>query len=247
LRFERISGLSEEQIDEFERRVARSLKEPWKKSSGRPHRLALREALVITCGYLRQNIIEEAWADVFGVSQSTISRCIALLTPLVKKETERDQSTVATAVKALKGAIALVDGTLWPCWSWTGKKKLFKVIPTLGTGIRTERFKSSCAGCARQTGYGLSPGHWRNRQRTKPFGRPSCHLSRRLSTIIQNEFGLLFPVNILSPPLSPQKAFDFSRKMPGQSAASAAGRRGFRNNRFDGDPPRTVGSQNGAA
>jgi hypothetical protein len=33
----------------------------------------LREALIVICGYLRQNIIEDVWAEIFGVAQSTIS------------------------------------------------------------------------------------------------------------------------------------------------------------------------------
>ena len=120
-----MSGLSEEQIDELERRVALLLRNPWDKAAGRPRGLTFREALIVTCGYLRQNIIEEVWADIFGVSQSTISRCITLLTPLVKRATDRGRPTKTAAKRALKGAIALVDGTLWPCWSWRGKKKLW--------------------------------------------------------------------------------------------------------------------------
>ena len=120
-----MSGLSEEQIDELEQRVARLLESPWNKAAGRPRGLTLREALIVTCGYLRQNIVEEVWAEIFGVAQSTISRCITLLTPLVKRATDRDRPTRTAAAQALKGAIALVDGTLWPCWSWRGKKKLW--------------------------------------------------------------------------------------------------------------------------
>ena len=63
MRFERISGLGEEQIDEIESRVAHLLERPWQKEAGRPRGVTLREALVVTCGYLRQNLIEEAWAD----------------------------------------------------------------------------------------------------------------------------------------------------------------------------------------
>jgi hypothetical protein len=43
----------------------------------------LREALVVTCGYLRQNIIEEVWAEIVEVDQSTISQYITFLTPLI--------------------------------------------------------------------------------------------------------------------------------------------------------------------
>jgi hypothetical protein len=78
-----------------------------------------------TCGYMRQNITEEVWADIFDVAQSTVSPCITLLTPLIEKATERDRPTLTDATRALRGAIALVDGSLWPCWSWNGRKKLW--------------------------------------------------------------------------------------------------------------------------
>jgi hypothetical protein len=120
-----MSGLSKEQISELERRVTKLLTEPWDKGNGRPHGLTFREALIVTCGYMRQNITEEVWADIFGVAQSTISRYITLLTPLVEKATKRDRPTKAAAARAVRGMIALIDGSLWPCWSWKGKKKLW--------------------------------------------------------------------------------------------------------------------------
>jgi Helix-turn-helix of DDE superfamily endonuclease len=112
LRFERTLGLSEEQLDELEYRVAELLDEPWDKGEGRPRELSLQEALIVTCGYIRQNIIEDVWADIFDVNQSTISRYITFLTPLVEKATEEDRPTVEDAAEATKDAIALVDGTL---------------------------------------------------------------------------------------------------------------------------------------
>ena len=66
---DRMSGLDEVQLDELEYRVARLLEEPWDKGAGRPRELTLREALVVTCGYVRQNIIEDVWADIFDVDQ----------------------------------------------------------------------------------------------------------------------------------------------------------------------------------
>jgi hypothetical protein len=125
LRFERMSGLDEEQLDELEYRVTKLLERPWDKAEGRPHELSLREALVVTCGYLRQNIIEEVWADIFDVDQSTVSRYITFLTPLVEKATQQDRPTTEEAAKATQDAIALVDGTLWPCWSWDGEDDLW--------------------------------------------------------------------------------------------------------------------------
>jgi hypothetical protein len=125
LRLDRMSGLDAEQLDELEYCVTDLLEEPWDKEEGRPRELTLREALVVTCGYLRQNIIEDIWADIFGVAQSTISRYITFLTPLVEKATEEDRPTAEEAAEATRGAIALVDGTLWPCWSWTGESTLW--------------------------------------------------------------------------------------------------------------------------
>jgi len=120
-----MSGLDPAQLDELEQMVSELLEEPWDKGEGRPRELTLREALVVTCGYLRQNIIEDVWADIFGVAQSTISRYITFLTPFVEKATEEDRPTAEDAAGAIKGAIALVDGTLWPCWSWDGERKLW--------------------------------------------------------------------------------------------------------------------------
>ncbi len=120
-----MSGLDEEQLSELEYCVAELLKEPWDKREGRPRELTLREALVVTGGYLRQNIVEDVWADIFDVDQSTISRYITFLTPLVEKATEEDRLTAEDAAEATRDAIALVDGTLWPCWSWDGESKLW--------------------------------------------------------------------------------------------------------------------------
>jgi DDE superfamily endonuclease/Helix-turn-helix of DDE superfamily endonuclease len=125
LRFDRMSGLDERQLDELEERVAELLSDPWDKDTGRRRELTFREALVVTCGYLRQHIIEDVWADIFDVDQSTISRLITFLTPLVEQATTEFRPTPEEAAEAITGAIALVDGTLWPCWSWHGESKLW--------------------------------------------------------------------------------------------------------------------------
>ena len=59
------------------------------------------------------------------MEQSTISRIITCLTPLVEQATEEFKPTAAQAADATAGAIALVDGTLWPCWSWDGESELW--------------------------------------------------------------------------------------------------------------------------
>ena len=125
MRFERMSGLDEEQLTELEYLVTELLDEPWDKGGGRPRELTLREALIVACGYLRQNIIEDVWAEIFGVAQSTISRYITFLTPFIEKATEADRPTAEDAAEATRDVIALVDGTLWPCWSWDGESELW--------------------------------------------------------------------------------------------------------------------------
>jgi hypothetical protein len=125
LRFDRMSGLDAEQLDALEQRVSELLEKPWDQKDGRPRELTLREALVVTSGYLRQNIIEEVWAEIFDVNQSTISRYITFLTPLIDQATAEFRPSADEAVEATRDAIALVDGTLWPCWSWAGERELW--------------------------------------------------------------------------------------------------------------------------
>ena len=125
MRFDRISGLDAEQLDELEQRVADLLEQPWNRGTGRPKELTLREAVIVTSGYLRQNITKEVWAEIFDVDQSTISRYITLLTPLIERATAEFRPSAEDAAEATRDAIALVDGTLWPCWSWAGERELW--------------------------------------------------------------------------------------------------------------------------
>jgi hypothetical protein len=120
-----MSGLDTEQLDALEQRAGELLEQPSDQGTGRPKELTLREALVVTCGYLRQNIIEEVWAEMFDVDQSTISRYITFLTPLIEQTTAEFRPSAEEAAEATRGAVALVDGTLWPCWSWAGERELW--------------------------------------------------------------------------------------------------------------------------
>lgn len=120
-----MSGLNDEQLDELVALVEDFLEEPWDKKAGRPKNLGLRDALIVTCGYMRNNITEEVWAEIFGVSQSCISRYMKQLTPLVCAAMEEFCPRAEEAAEAARGAITLVDGTLWPCWSWSGAKDLW--------------------------------------------------------------------------------------------------------------------------
>jgi hypothetical protein len=120
-----MSGMTAEQLDELVACAEDFLEEPWGKETGRPKALCLRDALIVTCGYMRNNITEEVWAEIFDVSQSCISRYIKTLTPVVADAMNDHRPTAEDAAKATRGAIVLVDGALWPCWSWSGAKDLW--------------------------------------------------------------------------------------------------------------------------
>ena len=51
---------------------------------------------------MRTNITEEVWAEIFDVDQSTISRNITLLTPLIEKVTEEFRPSADEAAEAVK-------------------------------------------------------------------------------------------------------------------------------------------------
>ena len=68
--------------------------------------------------YNRQNLIEEVIADLFGVAQSTVSEIIKDCTPLIAQATEGYRPDAEEAKQVTRGRLVLVDGTLWPCWSW---------------------------------------------------------------------------------------------------------------------------------
>ena len=119
-----MSGLDAEQLIELEELVSELLEDPRDKGNGRLRELTLREALIVASGYVRNNITEEIWAQIFDVDQSTISRHITFLTPLTGKAAAGVPAIRGGGSKLPGGAIALVDGTLWPCWCRAGEHEL---------------------------------------------------------------------------------------------------------------------------
>ena len=125
MRYHRTFGLDAEQLDELEARIEDILLAPWDKGTGRPKSLSLREAIMVTLLYERQNMTEEVIADLFGVSQATVSDIIAKFTPLIAQATEEFRPDAEEAKQMTRGRLALVDGTLWPCWSWERAPELW--------------------------------------------------------------------------------------------------------------------------
>ncbi|MGH3190725.1 MAG: transposase family protein [Streptosporangiaceae bacterium] len=114
-----MSGLDSEQLDELVRRIEEKLEEPWHKELGCPKSLSLREAVVVASGYMRQNMIQEVWAEIFGTSQSVISGIVTKFTPLIEAVAEEDRPTAEQAREAVaREQTVLVGGFLAPTWSW---------------------------------------------------------------------------------------------------------------------------------
>ena len=87
-----------------------------------PPILGLGSSVVITLTYLRRNRVQWELAETYGVSQSTISRAITAVTPLLARALAR---FIPTAEELRPGRQYIVDGTLLPCWSWSSAPGLY--------------------------------------------------------------------------------------------------------------------------
>ena len=71
---------------------------------------------------LRHNLTQELLADNHTVSQATISRVVAVYTPLIA---EALQAWVPGAGDLDQNRQYIIDGTLAPCWSWREHPELY--------------------------------------------------------------------------------------------------------------------------
>jgi hypothetical protein len=98
---------------------------PWDRPTGRRRALALVFAVEATVIYLRRNHVQDVIGEIYDVSQSTISRTIAALTPLVRAATATEIPTRERVQERITGRVVLLDGSLAPVWSWTGHRELW--------------------------------------------------------------------------------------------------------------------------
>lgn len=87
-----------------------------------PPILGLGNSVVVTLTYLRRNRVQCELAETYGVSQSTISRAISVVPPLLARALAR---FVPVAEELVPGRQYIVDGTLLPCWSWAAHPRLY--------------------------------------------------------------------------------------------------------------------------
>jgi hypothetical protein len=114
-----ITGLHASEILDVSERIDRAaddLERSW------PPILGLYGSVVVTLAYVRRNRVQAELAETYGVSQSTISRAITAVTPLLDKALHE---FVPVAEELDPGRQYLVDGTLLPCWSWSGHRELY--------------------------------------------------------------------------------------------------------------------------
>lgn len=87
-----------------------------------PPSLGLYASMVIALTYIRRNRVQVELAETYDVSQSTISRAITGITPLLVKVLRK---YVPTADELNDKIQYIVDGTLLPCWSWASHPELY--------------------------------------------------------------------------------------------------------------------------
>lgn len=114
------TGLAPEQFDELVVRVDKRVM--WDCAGGRPKALTLRQAVKATVMYFRTNVPEELIAELLFVDQSTISRVISELEGVIE---EVLQEFVPDLAEEAAGRVAIVDGSLLPCWSWADSPELW--------------------------------------------------------------------------------------------------------------------------
>ena len=89
---------------------------------GRPPSLGLRDSLRAALIYMRHNIPQAVIGEQLGVSQPTISRVIKAMTDAIARALK---DVLLTAEEVPQGCDYVVDGALFPCWSWRNHRELW--------------------------------------------------------------------------------------------------------------------------
>lgn len=113
------TGLHRDQIEELFAMIRQATTE---KEHAWPPVLGLLQSINITLIYLRRNRTQADLAETHHVSQPTISRAIAAITPLIATVLN---DHVPTGDDLHDNAAYIVDGTLLPCWSWQDRPELY--------------------------------------------------------------------------------------------------------------------------
>jgi DDE superfamily endonuclease len=96
--------------------VPASEKGPW------PPSLGLFKSVTVALTYARRNHVQAELGEYWGSSQSTISRAVTTVTPLIATALA---AFAPTAEELSANEQYIVDGTLVTCWSWAGHTELY--------------------------------------------------------------------------------------------------------------------------
>lgn len=120
MRYQSTTGLAADQIQELAARIWQIIqcheKQAWPPSVG------LYRAVVITLVYVRQNLNQAAVGDLFGLSQSTVSRIYRGILPLIGQALCLH---IPDLKEAIRGRLVLVDGTDVPTGNRAGHEDNF--------------------------------------------------------------------------------------------------------------------------
>jgi hypothetical protein len=123
VRSNRTIGMSRVRFGELLRRVGELV--VWDKKVGRPRALTLAQALRATLMYFKNNLTQEVIAELLSVARSVISDTIAFLEGVIEDALEDCAPDLDQGAADLGGEVAVIDGSLHPCWSWKEEKGLW--------------------------------------------------------------------------------------------------------------------------
>jgi hypothetical protein len=119
-----ITGLTRSQMDELVVRLEAS--GSWvRPGGGRPVCLGLRTAVTVVLVYLRRNLAQAAIAELFGISQPSVSRAIAVLEGPIEAVLAGHVPTLDDLSERAEQLVLFFDGTLTPCWSYHAHPELY--------------------------------------------------------------------------------------------------------------------------
>ena len=154
------TGLTDDEFDELLVRLREEGVE------GRPPILGLSGSLRATLIHLRHNIVQTAIGELLGVCRPTISRAVKALTGAIARILE---GLLLTAEEVPEGCDYVLDGTLFPCWSWRAHRELWS-----GKHGTTGMNASDPGPARRQARVGLGPLPRLHARRGRTRRLPDC-------------------------------------------------------------------------
>lgn len=121
MRWHATTGLTDEQLTELTQRAHQHL-DGWQQDRGRPRAVPFAQAVVLTLAILRHNLPQALVAELWGISQPTVSRIYQTLRRALRAVTEADAVGLADVEPDEQ---VLVDACLLPVGERAGHQELY--------------------------------------------------------------------------------------------------------------------------